>query len=321
VALVLTFLIALSLSLVRFDSLARVASGAADLSVGPAMEFNVAGASPGMRAYQRDRSQTRITRRADPHTAIPSRPRLEIVTYRVQPGDTTESIAEQFGLDPTTIMWSNPEIEKAPDLLKVGQELVILPLDGVYHTVEEGDTLDDIVETYEVPIQEIVNCPFNNLPLDGELRAGTRIVVPGGTKPYVPREVTTYGGPVPEDIAGTGLFRWPASGYISQGYWYGHRAVDVANAIGAAILASDGGYVSFTGWTDVGYGYLVVLDHANGYRTYYAHLNDYFVVEGQAVEAGQVIGEMGSTGNSTGPHLHFEVRYNGYPTNPLVYLP
>jgi murein DD-endopeptidase MepM/ murein hydrolase activator NlpD len=97
--------------------------------------------------------------------------------------------------------------------------------------------------------------------------------------------------------------------------------VDIANAIGAAIVASDSGYVSFAGWTDIGYGYLIVVDHANGYQTYYAHLNDIYVIEGQAVDAGQVIGAMGSTGNSTGPHLHFEVRYGGYPTNPLVYLP
>ncbi|MDY0018365.1 MAG: LysM peptidoglycan-binding domain-containing M23 family metallopeptidase [Anaerolineae bacterium] len=278
-------------------------------------------ATGGARAYHRDLSQNSIARRANPHTAIPNRPRLEIITYVVQPGDTAESIAAYFGLQPTTILWSNPALEKAPDLLKVGQELTILPLDGVYHTVEAGDTLESIAEEYEASVADIVNCSFNTLPPGRSLLEGMKLIVPGGTKPYELREVTTYVGPVPDDVVGSGLFYWPASGSISQGYWYGHRAVDIANAIGAAIVASDSGYVSFAGWTDIGYGYLIVVDHANGYQTYYAHLDNIYVVEGQAVDPGQVIGAMGSTGNSTGPHLHFEVRYGGYPTNPLVYLP
>ncbi len=266
-------------------------------------------------------AQTQIVRQSKPHTAIPERPRLDIITYVVQPGDTTESIAEQFGLQPTTIMWSNPEIEKAPDLLNVGHELVILPIDGVYHTVEEGDTLKSVAEDYKASVTDIVECPFNDIPHDQELSEGDKVIVPDGTKPYQRREVTAYAGPVPQNVVGEGAFRWPAAGYISQGYWYGHRAIDVANAEGTAILASDTGYVSFAGWTDIGYGYLVVVDHANGYQTYYAHLSDIYVVEGQTVEAGNVIAAMGNTGNSTGPHLHFEVRYNRYPTNPLVYLP
>ncbi|MBN1259395.1 MAG: M23 family metallopeptidase [Anaerolineae bacterium] len=276
--------------------------------------------SPVTRTYSNAGLQVQISRQAQPHTAIPDRPRLDIVTYMVQPGDTTESIAAAFGLQPTTIMWSNPELEKAPDLLKVGQELVILPLDGVYHVVEAGDTLQKVAEKYKVAPEDIVACPFN--ALDGSrLTVGLKVIVPNGTKPYETRTVTTYSGPVPDYTAGVGIFFWPASGYISQGYWYGHRAIDIANAVGAAILASDAGYVSFAGWTDVGYGYLVVIDHGNGYQTYYAHLSNIFVVESQVVTAGQVVGAMGSTGNSTGPHLHFEVRYNGYPTNPLIYLP
>jgi murein DD-endopeptidase MepM/ murein hydrolase activator NlpD len=118
----------------------------------------------------------------------------------------------------------------------------------------------------------------------------------------------------------SGNFRWPASGALTQGYWYGHRAIDIGASVGAAIRAADSGFVSFAGWTDIGYGYLIVIDHQNGYQTYYAHLSDIFVREGEVVEAAQVIGAMGSTGNSTGPHLHFEIRYDYYPTNPLIYL-
>lgn len=274
-----------------------------------------------MRAYSRAASQTRILRQATPHTAIPERPRLEIITYQVQPGDTTESIAAMFGLQPTTIMWSNPELEKAPDLLKVGQNLVILPIDGVYHTIAEGDTIESIAEKYKVAAEDIVNCPFNVFAVGGRLRVGSKLVVPNGTKPYEVRKVTTYSGPAPANVAARGRFMWPTSGYISQGYWFGHRAIDIANAVGVAIVASDAGYVTFAGWTDVGYGYLVVVDHGNGYQTYYAHLSNIFVTEGQVVAAGEIIGAMGNTGNSTGPHLHYEIRYNGYPANPLIFLP
>ena len=274
-----------------------------------------------IRAYSRAASQTRVMRQATPHTAVPDRPRLEIITYQVQPGDTTESIAVMFGLQPTTIMWSNPELEKAPDLLKVGQNLIILPLDGVYHTIVEGDTIESIAEKYKASVEEINACPFNVFVVGGRLRVGSKLVVPNGTKPYEVRKVTTYSGPAPAAVSGGGRFRWPAGGYISQGYWYGHRAIDIANAVGAAIVAADSGYVSFSGWTDIGYGYLVVVDHGNGYQTYYAHLSNIFVTEGQVVATGEIIGAMGSTGNSTGPHLHFEIRYKGYPTNPLIFLP
>jgi murein DD-endopeptidase MepM/ murein hydrolase activator NlpD len=86
-------------------------------------------------------------------------------------------------------------------------------------------------------------------------------------------------------------------------------------------MAADGGFVSFAGWTDVGYGYLIVVDHGNGFATYYGHLSNIYVTEGQAAERGQVIGAAGNTGNSTGPHLHFEVRRYGAQQNPRAYLP
>jgi murein DD-endopeptidase MepM/ murein hydrolase activator NlpD len=110
-------------------------------------------------------------------------------------------------------------------------------------------------------------------------------------------------------------------GYISQGYWYAHRAIDVAAPTGTAVRAADSGYVSFAGWTDIGYGYLIVIDHGNGFSTYYAHLSNFYVAPGQAVERGQVIAAVGNTGWSTGPHTHFEIRYGGVPQNPRAYLP
>ncbi len=267
-------------------------------------------------------AEATVVRWAQPHTEIPLRPRRGVITYTVQPGDTAESIAEAFGLEATTIVWSNPEVEDAPDLLRIGQALNILPVDGVYHTVEEDDTLASIAEEYEVEVEDIVNLAYNDLqPPNYPIQAGMKLIVPGGSKPYVHKRVTAYAGPVPQGAQATGAFIWPVQGVITQWYWWAHRAIDIGAPVGSAIQASDGGYVSFAGWTDIGYGYLIVIDHGNSFSTYYAHLSQIYVAAGQSVSRGQVIGAVGSTGNSTGPHLHFEVRYNDILQNPLVYLP
>lgn len=263
--------------------------------------------------------------------AKPAESRTGIITYTVKPGDNVETIAQRFGLLPTTIVWSNREIEDNPDVLRVGQVLNILPVDGILYTVEANDTLSSIAERFKADVDDILNSPLNNLASGANLLPGMRIVVPGGVKPFVPRVVqvevrrapasgSSYAGPAPRFTAG-GAFAWPTRGYISQGFRYYHRAIDIANAIGIPIYASDGGYVTYAGWSNVGYGYMVQIDHGNGFSTLYAHLSQWYVDPGQAVSRGQIIGAMGSTGNSTGPHLHFEIRYGGVPQNPLVYLP
>jgi murein DD-endopeptidase MepM/ murein hydrolase activator NlpD len=219
-------------------------------------------------------------------------------------------------------LWSNPKLEELPDLLRIGQAVVILPVDGVYHTVVDDDTLESIAEKYKVEVEAITGLSYNDLrPPLFRIQEGMKLIVPGGTKPYVPRRVTSYTGPIPNSARGTGAFVWPVSGKLTQLYWWGHRAVDIGAPTGSAVVATDGGYVSFVGWTDIGYGYLIIVDHANGYSSYYAHLSQMYVMLGQQVERGQVIGAVGSTGNSTGPHLHLEIRYNGVEQNPLVYLP
>ena len=263
-----------------------------------------------------------IIRIAQPHTIFPERPRLDVITYTIQAGDTVESIADLFGLQPTTVMWANPAIEDVPDLLRIGQKVIILPIDGVYHTVGVSDTLESIAEEYEAGAEAIAACEYNQLESpDYSIEEGLQLIVPGGEKPYVPKVVTAYAGTVPEGARGTGLFQWPVLGRITQGYWYGHRAIDIGAPTGSAVQATDGGFISFAGWTDVGYGYLIVIDHANGFATYYAHLSNIYVFVGQAVERGQVIGAVGSTGWSTGPHLHFEVRHYSVQQNPRAYLP
>ena len=284
----------------------------------PSLQLNVGSTNPWAASTQ----VTTISRQPDPHTVVPKRPRLDVITYTVQAGDTIQSIAGEFDLDPTTIMWANPAVEDAPDLLRIGQEIVVLPIDGVYHRVEEEDTLTSIAETYHVERRAIVACKVNNLDWsDQAVGVGDALIVPGGEKPYEPRKVTAYAGPVPEGARGTGAFQWPVLGTITQGYWYGHRAIDVGAPTGSAVVATDGGFVSFAGWTDVGYGYLIVVDHANSFATYYAHLSNIYVAVGQELRRGQVIGAVGNTGNSTGPHLHYEVRRNNTQQNPRAYLP
>jgi murein DD-endopeptidase MepM/ murein hydrolase activator NlpD len=294
-------------------------AGSAENAV--AVSSSVAETNETLQRVSNNATTTSITRLGQPHTVIPDRPRIDVVTYTVRAGDTIQSIASQFSLEPTTIMWANSSIEDAPDLLRIGQEVTILPIDGVYHTVTEDDTLGAIADKYDVEIEAIISCQYNDLSDADDLQVGQKLIVPDGEKPYVPKVVTSYSGSVPEGAQGTGRFQWPVTGRITQGYWYGHRAIDLGAPTGSAVVASDGGFVSFAGWTDVGYGYLVVIDHANGFATYYAHLSNIYVFEGQSLDRGQVIGAVGNTGWSTGPHLHFEVRRNDLQQNPRAYLP
>lgn len=254
--------------------------------------------------------------------AAPKARRREIITYVVRSGDTVWDIAEKFGISPDTILWANGRLEDNPDMLAVGQELIILPVSGVYHTVEKGDTLESIAKKYKVDVSAITSYPLNKLRPPYELQVGQSLIVPGGRKPYIPRVVRAYSGPVPENAAkGTGSFGWPVSGRITQKYWDRHRALDIGASKGSPVYAADSGYVVYAGWSEAGYGYMVIIDHGNGFRTLYAHLSWYFPDTGQSVAKGELIGKVGSTGKSTGPHLHFEIIKNGVKRNPFGFLP
>lgn len=268
--------------------------------------------------------------------AVPEKPvekRTQITTYRVQPGDVIETIARRFGLQPTTVVWANQAIEDNPDLLRVGQELTILPVDGVYYTVKSGDSIAAIAKRFKAEEGDILGESLNDLGDGSNLIAGVQIIVPNGVKPSAARPAVAAAPAAssrrlanPAGVSAgagsaTGAFSWPTQGSITQGFWSYHRGLDIANSIGTPIYASDGGYVSYAGWSNVGYGYMVSVEHGNGFSTLYAHMSYYYVDAGQYVAKGQVLGLMGSTGNSTGPHLHFEIRYGGATQNPYSYLP
>ena len=253
-------------------------------------------------------------------------PRQEVSYYTVKSGDTVLGIAARYGLQPETLMWSNSIIEQNPDRLSVGDELRILPVDGVLHVVKPGETLSGLAQKYDLAMSDIVGYAANGLEsIDAPLTVGREIVVPGGTRPFAVAGAgasTLARASAPSNAPqGSGNFGWPAAGYVSQGYWGGHPAYDLAGWVGSPVTASDAGYVVLAGggWNG-GYGNHVIIDHGNGFSTLYAHLNSIFVSPGETVGKGAQVGTMGNTGNSTGPHLHFEVRYGGVPYNPGNYL-
>ena len=258
-----------------------------------------------------------------PHTTIAERERMQVITYTVQPNDNVWVIAQGFGLKAETVLWANPQVEKLPDLLSVGQKLIIPPLDGIYYTVSAGDTLEKLAKNYQITVDKIVSFKPNGLVEPYTLIPGQKIMLPDGRKKVVPTNYypMTFVGRAPKGApTGSGRFAWPTHGYLSQRYWSGHLGIDIANSKGTPILAADDGYVRLAGRDTYGYGNQVVIDHGNGYLTRYAHLEKVLVKAGDTVKKNQKIGTMGNTGRSTGPHLHFEIIYDGSRRNPQGFL-
>jgi LysM repeat protein len=275
-------------------------------------------------------------------TVIPDRPRKDVITYMVKQGDTLFGLAQKFSLEPNTLFWANSDIlHDNIHLLLPGVDLFILPDNGVYHLSDGAASLETIAEKYKADVNDIINSPYNSLggyaPTDVP-PWGMRIIVPGGSREIVdwtpPVQAVTdsrtgtvsygfmpgMGGSCSSGIAGgggTGSWALPmASGTytVTQAFYPWHSGIDMASVTGTAVYGADNGTVIFAGWNDWGYGNLVVLDHGNSWTTYYAHLNGINVRCGQSVSRGQLVGWVGTTGNSTGPH--FEMRWNHAPDNP-----
>lgn len=214
--------------------------------------------------------------------------------------------------------------------VKAGQKLAILPVDGVLHKVRRGETIYTIAKKYgldEAQAQAIVNYPFNSFANDETfaLSVGQDLVIPDGVMPVAEMLPETPFAAVLTPNAGTvsptGQFVWPAQGRITQGYKFYHHAIDIANHDGGPIVAADSGRVTVAGWTDnTGYGNRVMIDHGNGFVTLYGHMSVIAVQVGQTVRRGDLLGQMGSTGRSTGTHLHFEIRVSNVGQDPMNYL-
>lgn len=261
----------------------------------------------------------------DTTTMVSVKPRDGLVTYIVEEGDTVSSIANKFDVSIDTVRWQNDL--KSIDAIKPGQKLEIPPVTGIVHRVTRGETVHSIAKKYDIDPQQIINWPFNTYADDENftLAAGQTLVVPDGVKPaevlWDPKRYVAQKTPDAGIVSALGQFIWPASGNISQRYVWYHRALDIANKAQPPILAADSGRVTIAGWPDSGgYGNRVVINHGNGFETLYAHMSSISVVVGQTVNRGDVIGRVGSTGRSTGPHLHFEIRRNGELLDPLQFL-
>lgn len=287
-----------------------------------------------------------IGRAADVHTLIPDRPRMGILRYLVQQGDSLFVIADTFGLKPESVLWGNwYELGGDPHLLRPGQELNILPVDGALHRWSAGEGLNGVASFYGVTAQDIIDWPGNDLdpatdPAAPGIEEGRILIVPGGRRelPSWQQVRITRANPAVASILGPGacsaisggsigdaIFGWPTAGTAVTGFGYVpgvHEAIDIGGSAGSGILASDDGVVVYAGWNDWGYGYVVVLDHGTGWQTLYAHLSQINVGCGQSVSQGSVIAGMGCTGNCTGTHLHFEMRSDSFGrVNPLQFLP
>lgn len=253
------------------------------------------------------------------------KPRSDVIEYAVGSGDTISTIAEKFNVSIDTIRWENDL--KSVKSIASGQVLKILPVTGISHKVKHGETVYSIAKKYKVDAQAIVNWPYNSFANDETfaLAAGQEMLVPDGVMPkavpVAPRPAYYAQVPAAGAVAGTGQFAWPSTGRISQGYTWYHKAIDIANRSTPDVVAADSGTVVVTGWPSPwAYGNRVIIDHANGYVTLYAHMSAIYVKAGQAVTRGQAVGRMGSTGRSTGTHLHFEIRKGGVLLNPLTFL-
>ena len=282
-----------------------------------------------------------ITRHSMLRTIIPSRPRYDIRQYSVQKGDTVFEIANKFNISPESVLWGNyDQLNDNPHLISEGMELLIPPVNGVLYRWQDGDTIDSMAAQFNSKSEEIINWPGNNLDLvNPQIKTGDLVMLPGGHRefrqwliPTIARgsagvAASVYGAGACEGgyegAYGTGTFVWPTTNHFLSGndYWSGHLAIDIAAGDRSLIYTADSGVVVFAGWAKGGYGNTVIIDHGNGYQTLYAHLKLVNVRCGQSISQGMSIGFAGTTGNSTGTHLHFEVRYEGGFINPWYVLP
>ncbi len=290
-----------------------------------------------------------VPRLAQVHTTIPSRPRQEIVKYTVIEGDTIFGIAQNFGLEPQTILWGNYyTLLDNPHALKPGQNLNILPVNGTYHEWQDGEGLNGIAKYYGVTPEDIINYPGNNLDIKTigdfahpNIKPGAWLIIPNGHRDFIswsaplgvtrenPASARVLGSgacePVSGGAVGFGAFIWPSRSHKLSGFDYSpntnHWGVDISGNTGEGVYATDAGVVVYAGWNEHGYGNMIMIDHGNNFQSLYAHLSGINVVCGQSVGQGDLIGSIGSTGNSSGSHLHFEIRAISSFVNPWDMLP
>lgn len=257
-------------------------------------------------------------------TEVSQKPRDKILTYRVERGDTLSTIAKKFGISEETITWAN---DLKGDTLSIGDELKIMPVSGVSHKVESGETIYTVAKKYDTEPQKIADFPFNEFAGNGETLAlvtGQILIVPDGIKPsekpVIRRQLYVAQGPVP---VASGGYTYPVRGGISQFYSWYHPGLDITAPMGTPLVAAHSGTVTSVsmGTYDGGFGTNIWISNGNGIESHYAHMSNVNVSAGQRVIGGQtIVGWIGMTGRTTGPHVHFEMRAGGSYVNPLGYI-
>lgn len=255
-----------------------------------------------------------------------------IVKYLVQTGDTISTIAGRFNLNVNTILWANNLT--AYSIIRPGNELSILPANGFLYKVKSGDTLGKLAQNHDTSVEKILSS--NRLSSDASIQIGQELIIPGIRQASIPLKAvvtkpsnSASGINVIKDIVSadapivsSNKMLWPTTGHrITQYFSWSHNGLDIADKLGTAVYAADNGTVEISqgGWNG-GYGNTIVINHGGGKKTRYGHMSKLLVDKGDVVEKGQLIALMGSTGRSTGSHLHFEIIINGTRYNPLNYI-
>jgi murein DD-endopeptidase MepM/ murein hydrolase activator NlpD len=272
-------------------------------------------------------------------------PQPAFIVHTVQPGESVASIAALYGIDQEYILWNNPDLYEDPDLLLVGSKIQVPTVNGLIYNVKLGDTLSDLASFYQIDVQSILAFIPNGLLSADSVIEGMVLVLPGAVAPPppIPAAVTVVEAtnpapppapasapppPAPAPVTFSGYI-WPFSGSISSyfGEYRGgssyHMGIDIDGfgRYGAPVVAAASGTVVLVAYLDWGLGTYIVVRHADGSETVYAHLSASYVSQGQVVGQGETIGAIGCTGYCTGAHLHFEVHVGGVAVDPLAYLP
>jgi len=245
------------------------------------------------------------------------------IEYVVKEGDSLGLIAANFGISIDTVLWENNLTSQS--LIRPGQSLVILPTNGIKHKIVKGETLAQIAKKYKSDKEKIIE--FNKLASENDIQVGQILIIPEGQPYYAPPVSRPRLAPIQQIFsevdtgASEGKMLWPnGCRRITQYFSWRHTGVDIACEAGTPIRAADDGTVILVKYLNTGYGHQVDIDHGGGKMTRYGHMTEIYVKPGQTIQRGQIIGLEGSTGHSTGPHLHFEVRFFGKVYNPLSYI-
>ncbi len=289
-----------------------------------------------------------VSSEASPPSPVADSTPVAYLTHDVQPGESLYGIAEQYGIEPQYLLWNNSELTTNPDLLYIGATVLVPGVNGIVYDVRLGDTIIAIAATYAIDADAVVGFAPNGLDSADTIIEGSVLVLPGGVPPPPPPPPEPdlpapapgsdpldppAQGPLPAGIGGAFApvaaasvgYVWPVAGSVWGGFgprWGSiHKGIDIGAGAGTAVTAAASGQVVLSTYSNNGYGSYIIVQHADGSQTLYAHLLERYVALGQYVNQGEVIGSVGCSGWCNGNHLHFEVIIGGFVVDPLSYLP